>query len=188
MNAATPAFWVLAVGAVVSALAVVAARDLMRASLAMIAHFLVTAALYVLLQAPFVAMAQVIVYAGAIMVLFLFVVMLLGAQEAGRAEPIGRQRLAALAGLAVLAGVLVFVVSEGVPAAAPGTAAVPLDAAEEFGSTGQLADLLFRSHVLPFEIVSVLLLVAIIGAVVLARPDRSADAAAPGADEREAPG
>jgi NADH-quinone oxidoreductase subunit J len=161
-------FYLLARGTLGSAVAMVSARNLVHAALFMVANFLLTAGLYVMLHAPFIAAVQLIVYAGAIMVLFLFVVMLLGRQDVTLDEPLGGQRLAGVSLVGLLAALLVFVVVEGVPAA-PGGVAAPAKLAADFGGPAAVADVLFRDLVLPFEIVSLLLLVAMVAAVVIAQ-------------------
>jgi NADH-quinone oxidoreductase subunit J len=174
--ATSAVFYLVAGGAVLTALGVVLARNVVHAVLYMVANFALTAVLYLMLHAPFVAVAQVAVYAGAIMVLFLFVVMLLGRHEADLGEPLRGQRPLGLVLVALLAALLVSVVINGMPAAPPaaGGVAVPVTLPDEFGSPAAIGDALFRYHVLSFEIISVLLLVAILGAVVLAH-SRSAD-------------
>lgn len=192
MSAALAGFYLLAVLLVGTALAMVTARNLVHAALFMVANFTATTVLYLALSAPFIAAVQLIVYAGAIMVLFLFVVMLLGARQVDLAEPIAGQRLAGLALVLVLAGLLVFVVREGVPAAPPAglpAEALPVLPAEDgaaagseeaaaatraggeraFGSPAMVGEALFSTQVLPFELVSVLLLIAMLGAVLIAR-------------------
>lgn len=169
--AASSLFYVLAAGALLTALAMVTARNVVHAVLFMVVNFALTAGLYLLLHAPFLAMVQVAVYAGAIMVLFLFAVMLLGRQEAGLDEPLVGHRPLGIGLTALLGCVLVYVVREGVPAAGSGGAqdAVPARLPPEFGSAQAIGEALFRWHVLSFEVISVLLLVAVLGAVVIAR-------------------
>lgn len=182
---AQAAFWVLAGGLVLTALGVIAARDLVRAAIAMVAHFVIAAALYVLLAAPFVAVVQLVVYAGAVMVLFVFVIMIVGDRATAPVGRGGRGWVVAVAAVGVLAGALVRAAAGGVPAAGvlEGPVAEPPSG---FGSPGAFGELLFRDHVLELELVSVLLLVAMIGAVVLARHDRTGGAPAPDASqERE---
>lgn len=199
-------FYLLAAMLIASAAAMVVARNMVHAVLFMIANFIGTTVLYLMLQAPFIAAVQLIVYAGAIMVLFLFVVMLLGARDLSLREPLGGQRLAGITLAALLGGLLVFVVWEGVPAAPPsGTPAIEAlpglpsaagaavgagaagavvgtggsAAAGSFGSPQMIGALLFDDFVLPFELVSVLLLVAMLGAVVIARFRRDEDEVVP---------
>lgn len=169
MSGLDPAFLIVGALAVVTAVGMILAKNVVHSALFMVAHFGLTAVLYLLLSAPFLAAAQLIVYAGAIMVLVLFVVMLLGRQEALLDEPIAGQRWLALAALAVLGAALVRVAALGVPAAPEGgTAVVP----PAFGSPAAMGDALYTQWVLPFEVVSLVLLVAMIGAVVIAHFQR----------------
>ncbi len=121
------------------------------------------AVLYLLLGAEFVAAVQIIVYAGAIMVLFVFVIMLL---NAGAEERTQFSRMARYAGVP-LAGVLLLVLTFHVARASAAMTAAPL--AE--GATRSVALLLFRDFAFPFEVTSILILIAILGAMVLAKRD-----------------
>ncbi len=154
-------FFLLAGLLIVSSLLVVFQRNVVHSALALVAALFLVAILFVTLHAPMVAVLQILVYAGAIMVLFLFVIMLLNPTglEQRRAT---RWGFGAIAGL-LLVGSLMPVLSKR------GAARDPLVTDELFGSPEQLARSLFTDFVLPFEIASVLLLVAIIGAVVLAK-------------------
>ncbi len=149
-----------------SALLVVTLRDIIRCGIAMVASFAALAGIYVLLGAPFVAAAQVLVYIGAIAVLILFAVMLTQAKNAPVRLVFQTQAVPA----AIAAIVLAVVIGLSVTATDWG----------EVGSriatgTQALARLLFNEYILPFEIVSVLLLAAVIGGVFLAkREDRDA--------------
>ena len=119
--------------------------------------------IYLLLGAEFVAAIQIIIYAGAIMVLFTFVIMLLNAGEEERTKG---SRVAAILGIpALLAGGLAMavVLTRRMPA-------TPLDPMDFRGSAHALGRLLFKDYLLPFEVTSVLILIAIMGAVVLAKP------------------
>ena len=162
-------FLILALVAVVTALAMLLSRNAVYAALFLVLNFATIAVFYLLLGAPFVSLVQVTVYAGAIMVLFLFVVMLLGAERLPEAEhTLPWQRPLAL----VLAGVLLgeLVVWGYARLQNPGTLG---PAAAGFGAPKAIGSLLFSTHLLPFELTSVLLLVAMIGAVVLTARDRS---------------
>lgn len=154
-------FYLLATLLVVSALLVVFLRNVVHCAMALVTALLLIAILFVTLHAPMVGILQVMVYAGAIMVLFLFVIMFLNPVEPERQRGLwwGFGTILSL----MLAGVLIplFVNDESV--------ADPVAATEIFGSPEMLAKSLFNDFVLPFEIASVLLLVAIIGAVVLAK-------------------
>ena len=161
MDTASLIFYLLATLLVIASLLVVFLRNVVHCAMALVSALLLIAVLFVTLQAPMVGVLQVMVYAGAIMVLFLFVIMLLNpaALERQRGLWWGFGTMLAL----MLAGVLVpLVMTNDLPAD-------PVAATELFGSPEMLAKSLFSDFVLPFEIASVLLLVAIIGAVVLAK-------------------
>ncbi len=161
MDTASLIFYLLATLLVVASLLVVFLRNVVHCAMALVSALLLIAVLFVTLQAPMVGVLQVMIYAGAIMVLFLFVIMLLNpaALEPQRGLWWGFGTMLAL----MLAGVLVpLVMTNDLPAD-------PVAATELFGSPEMLAKSLFSDFVLPFEIASVLLLVAIIGAVVLAK-------------------
>lgn len=152
------------------ALSMVAQRNPLYSAISLIGVFISLAALYVMLSAPFIAAVQVIVYAGAIMVLVVFVIMLLNVEEEER----GRIRLGFLVPTAVLLAGLLFaeaafvIYSVEFPnrAAGPG----PLDpSASTVGLTASIGSGLFTKYLLPFEITSLLLLMAIVGAMTLAR-------------------
>lgn len=160
-------FYLVGAGAVFTALAMITSRDAVHAVLFMIGNFLLTAILYLMLAAPFVAAVQVLVYAGAIMVLFLFVVMIIGSSRSELDEPLARQRLIGSVVVVLLGALMVVVATEGVPAAPPeGVAARALQPG--FGSPHAIGRVLLADYALGLEIVSVLLVVAIVGAVVLA--------------------
>ena len=121
------------------------------------------ALLYLLLGAEFVAVIQIIVYAGAIMVLFVFTIMLL---NAGAEEHTDGSRVALLFGApatAALVGMVVYVLVRGTP--------IDVQIGKFVGTTKNVALMLFKEYLLPFEVTSVLILVAIMGAVVLARKE-----------------
>jgi NADH-quinone oxidoreductase subunit J len=159
-------FIVLAPLAVVTALGMVLSRNAVYSALLLVVNFFCLAGFYVLLEAQFVAAVQVIVYAGAIMVLFLFVLMLLGIgnQEAVQ-ETIKGQRPAAvlltLGLLVAIAGALFAGVFDAEP--------VSLTAANEGGNTQALARILFTRYTFAFETAGVLLVVAAVGALVLGK-------------------
>ncbi len=157
-------FYIFAIGAVVSALLMVTNKRPVRAAMSLIATMSFLAGLYVLLDAHLIAALQLIVYAGAIMVLFLFVMMLLNVEEKeGRlgSHP-GIQLLGAfLLGLLFVAVASLVKVKASVLALGSG--------AIDFGTTKAVGRLLFTEYLLPFEIASLLLLAAIVGAVILAK-------------------
>jgi NADH-quinone oxidoreductase subunit J len=161
MDASTLIFFVLAGLLLLSSLLVVYLRNVVYCAMALVAALLIVAVLFVTLQAPMVGVLQVMVYAGAIMVLFLFVIMLLNPTTPEQRRP-AWWSLGSLLAL-LLGGLLVAMFSKSE------TAGDPVAATNIFGSPEMLAKSLFNDFVLPFEIASVLLLVAIIGAVVLAK-------------------
>jgi NADH-quinone oxidoreductase subunit J len=159
-------FMVLAGILLGSALLVVTLRDIIRCGIAMVAAFGALAGIYVMLGAPLVAAAQVLVYIGAIAVLILFAVMLTQAKNAPARLVFQTQAIPA----AIAAVVLAVIVALSVVSTDWGAVSSRLTTA-----TDALARLLFNEYILPFEIVSVLLLAAVIGGVFLAkREDRDA--------------
>jgi NADH-quinone oxidoreductase subunit J len=154
-------FFLLAALAIAGAVSLILARHPIRSALSLIVVMVSLAGLYLLLGAEFVAAVQIIVYAGAIMVLFVFVILLL---NAGEEERTNLSRLAATAGLP-LAVALGGFLAAAVAKYAPSSGHAPLAAA----STKSLATMLFREFVFPFELTSFLILVAILGALVLAQ-------------------
>ena len=155
-------FFVLAVVAVAAAVGVIAQRSVVRSALFLLVNFCCLAGLYILLNAQFLAMVQAILYAGAIVVLFLFIVALLGMERA--VEPPDPRRYQAIAGgllgVLLLAGVIWALISTG----GGGTAGAGLAT-----DVRDLGAALVGDFAVPFELASIVLLVAIIGAVVLAK-------------------
>ena len=169
-------FWTLAIASVVAALAVIQLQDIFRAALLLVAHFLAVAGLFVLLNAEFLAVVQVLIYAGAISILIIFAVLL--TREVERGNPSNRLRLPALTGCSLLLVSLGFVVVDtNWSLLQTGLAPAPETLAKVEGifanTPERLADLLLQQWVLPFEVASVLLLAAIVGALVLVRERRS---------------
>ena len=177
-------FYLLAGFAVMSALLCITQRNTIASALWLVSTMFSLAAIYVLLQAQFIAAIQVLVYAGAVMVLFVFVIMLLNVGRTGSDLRGGPVRLVALlVGLGLLAQlVLLSRVTPGGLAVARGAAAgagTPLDAfpagqaaasaPAAQGVVGAIAEPLFKAYLIPFEITSILLLAAAVGAVVLAK-------------------
>lgn len=162
MNPETIVFFVLAVVAIGSALAMLFSNNAIYAALFLIFNFTTIGVFYLILNAPFIAMAQITVYAGAIMVLFMFVIMLLNPQQMRRDTGSRWQRpLAIFLGL-VLLGEVVYVISlKG------GILPMVGNDPPNFGNPVSIGSLLFNQYLLPFEITSILLLVAMIGAIVL---------------------
>ena len=162
MNVELLLFCLFAVMAVGGAVNLIAQRHPIHSALSLIVVMVALAALYLLQGAEFIAAVQIIVYAGAIMVLFVFVIMLL---NAGEEERSGASRMAQVVGIPVtvlLTGVLAWSVARG------GVGGVAT-AVRPASDTRPLARLLFTDFVFPFELTSVLILIAILGAVVLAK-------------------
>ncbi len=155
-------FYPLAGLTILAALGVIIARNPMYGAMSLVTCFFFLAAIYVLLAAHFVAIIQILVYTGAIMVLFLFVIMLLALtdKELGGAQITFFKILGGAA--AVVMGIVVFRATRhlGAPFGAP---------RGDFGSVAQVGNLLMNGHLVQFEVVSLLLLVAILGAVVVAK-------------------
>jgi NADH-quinone oxidoreductase subunit J len=162
-------FWILAVLAVSSALMMIIVRQAVHCALFLAVVMLSLAVMYAMQGAPFLAFVQVIVYTGAVLMLFLFVVMLIGMTTAeSLVETIRGQRL--WAGLAGIAFAVLLVV--GVGHAAIGSAAPQTSANSADNLTG-LAKLIFTTYVFPFEVTSALLITAALGAMVLAHQERT---------------
>ncbi len=164
----TVLFVVIAAMTMASAVLVIVQRSAVASAIFLIITLFCLAGIYLLLQAPFIAVIQILVYAGAIMVLFLFVIMLLNLER--EKKIITRHRMQKVFGvflgiilLAQIGMVFNSVLLEG----SKGT--FPPEKVAVLGNTQVVARLLFTDYLLPFEITSVLLLVAIIGAIVLAK-------------------
>jgi NADH-quinone oxidoreductase subunit J len=157
-------FALFALLALASSIVVVAHRNPIYSTMSLVVTLFSVAVLFVLLGAPFIAALQILIYAGAILVLFLFVIMLLNVQreEASHSGQAG-QRWAAMLGAALLCGMLAMLFWRTRAAVFQG----PLT--EQLVSLKALAGELFADYLLPFEIIGLLLLVAVIGATVVAR-------------------
>lgn len=161
-------FWVFAPISVGSAVAVLFQRNAVHSALFLIVNFFTLAVFYLVLGAPFLFAVQIIVYAGAIMVLFLFVIMLLGVdRDESLVERLRGQRpTAILLGLGLAAEMFVAI------RASLGLARGPADfdqVVNEGGNAEALSRVLFRDYFLPFEVTSILLIVAAVAAMVLAQ-------------------
>ena len=173
MNLEVAVFGVMFVVALGCSIAMLFARSSVHVALFLVGTQVALAVAFLLQGAFFVAAVQIIVYAGAIMVLFLFVIMLLGVdQRETLVEPLAGQRPFALGLGALLAAQVLYVVLRGVDLVANGGegGAEALEAINrEPGNVKALAHLLFSRYLLPFEVTSILLVVAIVGVMVLAR-------------------
>jgi NADH-quinone oxidoreductase subunit J len=162
-------FFIAGTGALAGALGVVVARNPFYSVLALVVHLLALAVLFLLLHAEFIAAAQVVVYAGAVMVLYIFVVAYIGgADEPLRPEGGMVNSFGPLFAAAIGAELCIAFVASGLEALDTRGA----DLGAGFGSPGQIGQLLLTRFLVPFEAASYLLLVAAVGAVVLARRRR----------------
>ncbi len=161
-------FWILAIIAVAAALGMVLARKAVHCAILLAIVMLSLAILYLMLGAPFLALVQIIVYTGAVLMLFLFVLMIVGISAADSIiETIRGQRLwATLAGIAMLVLLSLVIGHAAIGPAAP--------ASPKFGNANvtSLANLIFTRYLYPFEITSALLITAAVGAMVLAHRER----------------
>lgn len=174
MNGALILFWVLAVLSVVTALGVVLHRNPIRSALLLIVNFVALAVAYVMLNAQVLAVLQILVYAGAIMVLFLFVIMLLNlGGEVNSTDPLVGQKLVGLILGAALLGGLIFAINDASRyAAVPDTASLQRVQDAQAQGISQIQIIgwdLFTRYVYPFELTSVLLLVGVMGVMILTK-------------------
>ena len=157
-------YLVLGVVSIVSALGLLTSRNAVHAALYLVLNFITAAVFYLLMNAPFLAGIQVSVYAGAIMVLFVFVIMLLGPDRLQPSDA-GAQISSSRSVMLVSVGALVVSVVYALYTRGQGLA----DAAAIDASPAAIGQLLFTTYSFPFEVVSLLLLAAMVGAIVLAR-------------------
>jgi NADH-quinone oxidoreductase subunit J len=159
------AFFAGAIGALGGAIAVIALRNPFYSVLALVVHLVSLAGLFLLLHAEFIAAAQVVVYAGAVMVLYVFVAAYVGGIEEPIWEPIPGQRLLApLLAVALFVEISIAVLGTALKSFDTEGPTIPLG----FGSPGSIGELLLEKFLIVFEAASMLLLVAAIGAIVLA--------------------
>jgi NADH-quinone oxidoreductase subunit J len=160
-------FLILSVVCITTAVGMLVSRSAVYSALWLVLNFGTVAVFYILLNAPFISMAQVTVYGGAIMVLFLFVIMLLGTEQLAPDRQIVWQRpLAILLALVLVGEALYLVIGRGTTS---GPIPNPVAA---FGSPQAVGKALFSQYLLPFEITSVLLLIAMVGAIILTQRDK----------------
>jgi NADH-quinone oxidoreductase subunit J len=167
MNPGDIFYGILALVVIGSAVGMLLSRNAVYSALFLVLNFGTVGFLYVILGAPFIAMTQIAVYAGAIMVLFLFVIMLLGAESLPPTEPIRGQIgiTIVFCVIFVTEAALVILWKGGSPALLP----MP---ESTFASPSEIGMALFSKYLLPFEITSVILLAALIGAIVLTKQDK----------------
>ena len=177
-------FFIAGAGALAGALGVVMLRNPFYCVLSLVAHLIALAVLFLLLQAAFLAAAQVVVYAGAVMVLYIFVVAYIGGQdEAMRPDDSLISSFGPLFAAAIGVELCFALIGTGLESLDTRGA----DVGPGFGSPGGIGSLLLRRFLVPFEAASYLLLVAAVGAVVLARRRRGIEDEPPPPTPREAP-
>jgi NADH-quinone oxidoreductase subunit J len=169
-------FYILAVVLIASAIFVVTAKKPVYSVVGLLVHFAALAIMYFSLAAEFLAVIQIIVYSGAILMLFLFVIALLSSGVAPFS--MGPNRLPKIAGpavalVAIILGFVIYAYARipavtAAPSAAPAAAAAPVGAANSFGSVADFGRALFTTNLLPFEITAFILMVAVIGVILLA--------------------
>jgi len=157
-------FYFLSAVAILSAILVITRKNPVHSALSLIVTLLSLAGLYLMLYAPFVAGVQIILYAGGIMVLFLFVIMLVNLERNQREEQFNKQWFVGILASMALGVLFIFVYVKGSAIFPKSPANLP-----EPMNTQEVAMALYRNYLLPFEIASLLLLVAIVGAVVMAK-------------------
>jgi NADH-quinone oxidoreductase subunit J len=171
-------FWLLAAFTTFFAVFTITRKNPVTAVMSLVATFFGLAAIYATLSAHFLAVLQVLVYAGAIMVLFIFVVMILNREE------VAPMSLRPMRIVGVLAGCYLLIKFTDVVTVGVGTTPAPV-LPESFGTVGAIGDLLFRDFLYPFESISLLLLVAIVGGVVVSRSHQKEMAAVAAAAYRK---
>ena len=160
-------FFTLATIAIAAALGMLLSQNAVYSALYLIINLCTIAVFYLLLHAPFLAIAQVTVYAGAIMVLFLFVIMLLGVEKLPDRKVLPWQRP-----VAIVLAILLLVEMGTVIITQRGDLVIAQAASLEFGDPKAIGRLLFSAYLLPFEATSILLLTAAIGAIVLTKREK----------------
>ena len=159
------AFFAGAIGALGGAIAVIGLRNAFYSVLALIVHLISLSGLFLLLQGEFIAAAQIVVYAGAVMVLYVFVAAYVGNVDEPLWEPIPGQRfIAPLLGIALFAEISIAVVGTGLKAIDSSGPTLPAS----FGSPARIGELLLERVLIVFDAASMLLLIAAVGAIVLA--------------------
>lgn len=161
-------FWVLAILIVASSLMVLVARNAIHSAVSLVLSFFLLGGIYVMLAAHFLAIIQILVYAGAIMVLFIFAIMLLNLRKAERVRMSWPKLMGGLSGVAVFA---ILLLTYGDKLLLP--AGYQREPSAEYGTVKAVGSELFTRYLLPFEAASILLLIGIVGAVLLAKRIRT---------------
>lgn len=161
-------FYIFAAVAVISALCVVTLRNPVHSAFSLIICLVQVAAIFILLRSPFLAVVQVFIYVGAVMVLFLFAVMVLDMGKETIREHMHSQTIPAVGIVVLLLALIGWLISRGGITAPLG----PFDEAALAKNTEVIGKTLFTEYIFPFEVVSLLLLIALVGAVVLVMKER----------------
>ncbi len=161
-------FYIFAAMVLAGAILTVTRRSAVHSALFLIVSLMGVAGLYLLQQAEFLFAVQIVLYIGGIMVLFLFVIMLVNLDQAAKEKQFNGQWAIALACVALVGAQVFWFLSKGSAAFRVAQTGV-LQTSSTLGNTEQLADVLFREYLLPFEVASILLLVAVVGSVVMAK-------------------
>ncbi len=157
-------FGLLGVVVIVTALGMLLSRNAIYSALFLVLNFATVAVLYIILGAPFISLVQITVYAGSIMVMFLFVIMLLGAERLPGSDRLRRQRwIASILGLVFVAQLILFISLRGQLTAPIGTLPAALGSPQSVGTA------LFTKYASPFEVTGAILVVATVGAILLTR-------------------
>lgn len=155
-------FYIVAAIAIIGALGVVSSGDIVHAALFLVLALLMTAGIFVLLSAEFIGLVQILIYGGAVTILIIFALMLTRARQMRMRLNGSQQPVALVAGLVVAAALVFMVIQTAWPGSTDRLTFVPF---ERFGSE------LFNTYTVPFELASLVLLVALVGAVVIARSE-----------------
>jgi NADH-quinone oxidoreductase subunit J len=161
-------FYIFAVMVLGGGVLTITRRNAVHSAIALIVSLLGVAGLYLLQQAEFLFAVQIVLYVGGIMVLFLFVIMLVNLDQAARERQFNRQWAVALVAVAAVGAQISWFLYKGANAFQIAAAQAP-PAAGGLGNTERIADVLFSEYLLPFEVASVLLLVAVVGSVMMAK-------------------
>jgi NADH:ubiquinone oxidoreductase subunit 6 (subunit J) len=174
MDFATLVFWIFAVALVVSALLVVTLRNIVHSALALVVVFALAAGIYILLNAEFIAIVQILIYAGAVTILILFALMLTRISGQPITNPTNKQWWVAVVICTFLGACIVYAATAS-PRLIPNVAGSTTGSLPAVNNVVSIGQLLYSptgySYVLPFEIASLVLLVAIVGAIVIGRED-----------------
>jgi NADH-quinone oxidoreductase subunit J len=161
-------FYIFAVMVLGGGILTITRRNAVHSALSLIASLMGVAGLYLMQQAEFLFAVQIVLYIGGIMVLFLFVIMLVNLDQAAKERQFNRQWMVALAAVALVGVQVSYFLWKGKDAFRIADAALP-EGTPAIGNTQAIADALFKDYLLPFELVSVLLLVAVVGSVIMAK-------------------